>query len=176
MDIDGTAAAGMLDSLTAGQVAVLALVVRHMTSKQIARELGIAASTVDQRVKALFAKLGVADRASAARRLIELNEICGRTIYGSSEIDGAAGGRDSAPRELAAEQSGPVFFPKDSHGLHADGLFQVEHEPGMSRFLEVVDLRFGRLGRVGIVVAMSFALALLALVVTAIGAALSDLV
>ena len=53
--------------LSEGQIAVLQLVSAYMSSKEIARQLGISHNTVDQRIKRIQAILGVRTRAEAAR-------------------------------------------------------------------------------------------------------------
>jgi hypothetical protein len=55
---------------------VLRLVNRHLSSKEIAAELGISSHTVDQRVRGAIRTLGVARRSEAAR-LIDLYEKAG---------------------------------------------------------------------------------------------------
>ena len=62
---------GRIAKLTKMQRACLRLVARPMTSKEIARELGIASNTVDQHLKAAMATLGVNSRQQAARLLME---------------------------------------------------------------------------------------------------------
>lgn len=58
-----------LDRLTDAQRTCLRMVLMHMSSKDIARELGISPHTVDQRVKAAMQILGVDSRVEAARIL-----------------------------------------------------------------------------------------------------------
>lgn len=60
---------GKLAALTPGQRDCLLLVRQHKTSKQIARELGIAKDTADQRIAAAMRKLGAASRTDAALML-----------------------------------------------------------------------------------------------------------
>lgn len=58
-----------LAKLTEGQRQCLRLVLRHMSSKDIARQLGISPHTVDQRLKLAMKTLGAASRVDAARML-----------------------------------------------------------------------------------------------------------
>ncbi len=58
---------GRVDRLSAGQVEVLLLVDRHLSSKEIAVRLGISSHTVDQRIRGALEKLGVVRRGEAAR-------------------------------------------------------------------------------------------------------------
>jgi DNA-binding CsgD family transcriptional regulator len=53
--------------LSRGQLEVLRLVNRHLSSKEIAAELGISSHTVDQRVRGAIRTLGVTRRSEAAR-------------------------------------------------------------------------------------------------------------
>src|SRR4051812_34554931 len=55
--------------LTEGQRACLRMVLQHMSSKDIARALGISPHTVDQRIKLAMRRLGAASRVEAARIL-----------------------------------------------------------------------------------------------------------
>jgi len=57
---------GRVDQLTESQRRCLRLVMAHMTSKQIARELGMSPHTVDAHLKASLKALGVAGRTEAA--------------------------------------------------------------------------------------------------------------
>lgn len=58
-----------LGKLTEGQKECLRLVYRHMSSKDIARELGISPHSVDARLRSAIRALGVATRTDAALRL-----------------------------------------------------------------------------------------------------------
>src|SRR5690606_4335578 len=53
--------------LTEGQLDCLRLVAQHLSSKEIAVELGISPHTVDQRIRQALQTLGVSRRAHAAR-------------------------------------------------------------------------------------------------------------
>lgn len=57
---------GRVEQLTESQKKCLRLVLAHMTSKQIARELGLSPHTVDAHLKASLKALGVAGRTEAA--------------------------------------------------------------------------------------------------------------
>lgn len=61
--------ADRLAKLTDGQKECLRLVYRHMSSKDIARELGISPHSVDARLRSAIRALGVATRTDAALRL-----------------------------------------------------------------------------------------------------------
>jgi DNA-binding CsgD family transcriptional regulator len=75
--------------LSQGQLDCLRLVDQHLSSKEIANELGISPHTVDQRIRGALQILGVERRAQAAR-MIALN--CGpyqRLIHQSPYIEAA---------------------------------------------------------------------------------------
>ena len=63
--------ADRLARLTEKQRVCLRMVYMHMSSKEIARELGIGADAVDQRLKTAMRTLGVESRVDAARLLAE---------------------------------------------------------------------------------------------------------
>jgi DNA-binding CsgD family transcriptional regulator len=63
--------ANRLARLTEQQRVCLRLVFAHMTSKEIAPQLGIEPGSVDQHIKAAMRTLDVPDRRSAARMLAE---------------------------------------------------------------------------------------------------------
>ncbi len=60
-----------VDRLTKGQADCLRLVAQHLSSKEIALQLGISSHTVDQRIRGALQALGVERRSQAARMLIE---------------------------------------------------------------------------------------------------------
>lgn len=63
--------------LSSGQLEVLRLVNRHLSSKEIAARLGISSHTVDQRVRGAIRALGVTRRSEAARLLHQYDEALG---------------------------------------------------------------------------------------------------
>ncbi|GAA3996803.1 hypothetical protein GCM10022211_02430 [Sphingomonas humi] len=76
--------------LSRGQLEVLCLVNRHLSSKEIAAELGISSHTVDQRVRGAIRTLGVSRRSEAARLIAEheaahagddAGQVPGKTAY-----------------------------------------------------------------------------------------------
>ncbi len=88
-----------IESLTVKQVEVLDMVLRHMSSKEIARVLGISHKSVDRRIDAARVKLGAATRQEAAR-------IFGQHKYG-----------ESFPREAL-----PLTPPEDADPVLAGAL------------------------------------------------------
>jgi len=73
--------------LTAGQLDCLRLVDQHLSSKEIAAELGISSHTVDQRVRQALATLGVERRAQAARLVAQYSGPYQRLIHQSPYIE-----------------------------------------------------------------------------------------
>jgi DNA-binding CsgD family transcriptional regulator len=77
-----------LDRLTEKQRICLRMVFMHRSSKEIARELGIGADAVDQRLKTAMRALGVESRIEAARLLAEHEGATTyqRPVYQSSDV------------------------------------------------------------------------------------------
>ena len=85
-DAPGNAAAenpmaARVAQLTAGQLDCLRLVDQHLSSKEIAGELGISPHTVDQRIRQSLAILGVERRAQAARLVAQYDSSYQRLIH-----------------------------------------------------------------------------------------------
>ena len=79
--------ASAVEGLTRGQLDVLLLVDQHLSSKEIAAELGISPHTVDQRIRQSLQKLGVERRSQAARLVAREHEPYQRLIHQSPHID-----------------------------------------------------------------------------------------
>ena len=75
-----------LSCLSEKQREALDLLIKHMTSKQISRHLGISPHTVDQRIEAAKRKLGASSRSELALRYRELVSVCQRATYEESHI------------------------------------------------------------------------------------------
>lgn len=89
-----------IDRLSQGQLDCLLLVDQHLSSKEIAAELGISSHTVDQRIRLALQTLGVSNRKQAARLVAKDRAPYQRLIHQSphieadedaSQIDGAVG-------------------------------------------------------------------------------------
>ena len=79
--------------LSEGQLDCLRLVDQHLSSKEIAVELGISPHTVDQRIRQSLQILGVSRRSQAARLVAQCCEPYQRLIHQSPYIEpGAAAG------------------------------------------------------------------------------------
>src|SRR6478609_3464351 len=72
--------------LSAGQLDCLRLVDQHLSSKEIAAELGISPHTVDQRVRQSLHVLGVERRSQAARIVAQFGGPYQRLIHQSPHI------------------------------------------------------------------------------------------
>ena len=85
--------------LTDGQLDCLRLVAQHLSSKEIAVELGISPHTVDQRIRQSLQTLGVSRRSQAARIVALCSEPYQRLIYQPPHIE---------PGDSAADEDGAV--------------------------------------------------------------------
>lgn len=97
--------------LTPGQCDCLRLVFRHMTSKDIARTLGVSPHTVDMRLRTAMKTLGVASRIEAARVLIEAEgkpDGYQPLIYQASEL---------ARAPISAIEGAPVSTASFEHAI-----------------------------------------------------------
>lgn len=151
-------AAELLGLLTAKQVEVLDMLVDHQTSKEIARELDLAPNTVDQRITAARIKWGLPNRKALIRQYTELHEICGKTTYGSDQIDANTSSSDSADdAQLSNERLiRPNLKRRVSHNQA-----QNPSRSEASFMLQNSDIRFGRLGRVGLALIFAFVIAVI---------------
>lgn len=70
----------ILDSLTEKQHETLALAARHLTSKQIAKQLGVAPVTIDKRIEAVRARLAYIPRPDLLRLYRDWCDDYGRPI------------------------------------------------------------------------------------------------
>ena len=107
--------------LTTKQCAVLDLLIKHQTSKEISRKLGISPHTVDQRIMLARAKLNVASRsevAQAYRRMVEDQreistfDISEQSIYGLSGVAAIAATGHVVWREEPGPTSAGDHFPE----------------------------------------------------------------
>lgn len=81
--------------LSKAQLDCLLLVDQHLSSKEIAVELGISSHTVDQRVRGALHLLGVDRRSQAARMVAQVHGPYQRLIHQSPHIEG--GGTSGHP-------------------------------------------------------------------------------
>jgi DNA-binding CsgD family transcriptional regulator len=160
--------ADVLCDLTDKQAEVLDLLLQHKTTKQMARELGIAPNTVDARIAAVREKWGTTDRKATARVYAHLLETCEKTPCGFSPLD-----RDLTPdhgllRELPGS---PLFTVADAQTF---GHWPVK--TGNTGILEALDARFGKIGRVMASCALALSLAATVMLTLAIAEAMSKLI
>ena len=76
--------------LSQGQLDALVLVDEHLSSKEIAVELGISPHTVDQRIRGALQILGVERRSQAARMVAKVRGPYQRLIHQPPHIEGGA--------------------------------------------------------------------------------------
>ncbi|MFP5329969.1 MAG: response regulator transcription factor [Alphaproteobacteria bacterium] len=114
--------------LTKGQLDCLRLVAQHLSSKEIAAELGISPHTVDQRIRQALQTLGVGRRSQAARLVAQFDEPYQRLIHQSPHIETPAGPGDFQP----AASNQIRHAGRAGKGWQSSG-FQTEHESGFSR-------------------------------------------
>jgi DNA-binding CsgD family transcriptional regulator len=113
--------------LTPGQLDCLRLVDQHLSSKEIAVELGISPHTVDQRIRIALQTLGVERRAQAARLVARELGPYQRLIHQSPDIPAA-----TDPGQF----DGAVGFQirhADRAGKAGRSGFNTEQRPGFNR-------------------------------------------
>ena len=89
MDKGVAPVASPVSRLSPGQLDCLRLVDQHLSSKEIAVELGISSHTVDQRIRGALQILGVERRSQAARRVSQELGPYQRLIHQSPHIEGS---------------------------------------------------------------------------------------
>jgi DNA-binding CsgD family transcriptional regulator len=117
--------------LSAGQLDCLLLVDQHLSSKEIASELGISPHTVDQRIRQALHILGVERRAQAARIVARHHEPYQRLIHQSPHIEAEAGA--SHPDAAIRLQ----IRHADRAGRALDAGFNTEQRPVERPFLQL---------------------------------------
>lgn len=157
-----------LSRLTLKQREVLDLVLQHQSSKQIAKALGISPYTVDQRIAAARARLGVATRGEVARTYGKLLEVCGETACGYPQVDS---GSISMDQPYQVDEQEAVFSLSDAGAINVPAPWEKSTFPRTS--LEALDTRFGMVGRLGIIVALAALTAMMFLTLVAIAQVLS---
>ena len=148
-----------LSKLSEGQRRCLRLVLAHMSSKDIARDLGISSHTVDQRLKIAMKTLGASSRVEAAQRHAELEQHYQPLVYQSPDIAGTG-----APRRMSASADAPGALADAVAEQRA--VYQVE-EPPHRAFQAPVPIKgrspgdLGALQRIGWIVGIMLAIALI---------------
>ena len=107
--------------LTAGQLDCLRLVDQHLSSKEIAVELGISPHTVDQRIRQALQILGVSRRAQAARIVSQYSAPYQRLIHQPPYIETqAAQGEEGGAVSNQIRHAGRAGEALGSPGFHTE--------------------------------------------------------
>jgi len=107
--------------LTDGQLDCLRLVAQHMSSKEIAAELGISPHTVDQRIRQSLHTLEVPRRSQAARIVSQVAEPYQRLIHQSPYIEPSSpAGNESAAVSNQIRHAGRAGEAWGSAGFHTE--------------------------------------------------------
>jgi DNA-binding CsgD family transcriptional regulator len=93
--------------LTKKQIETLELLVKHKTSKEISRELGISPHTVDQRIESAKRRFGVTSRSQLAQAYLDQKRLCHPLTYEESHIARAPLSIQSIQRDKG---DAPVMF------------------------------------------------------------------
>ena len=123
--------AGRVARLNAGQLDCLLMVNQHLSSKEIANELGISPHTVDQRIRQALHILGVERRTQAARIVARIHGSYQRLIHQSPHIEAAA--EASHPDAAIRLQ----IRHADRAGRALDVGFKTEQRPAERPFLQL---------------------------------------
>lgn len=129
--MDTTRAFAIFESLTPKQHEALSLASCHLTSKQIAQQLGVAPVTIDKRIDAVRAKLGAIPRTSLLRlygewRIHDEQTIADPIILGAEAISVSG---------IAGQPLDPAFAFGDSVTFDARASWEQKIEwrrPGFS--------------------------------------------
>lgn len=105
----------VIDSLTAKQHEALVLAAKHLTSKQIAQELGVAPVTIDKRIETVRARLGHITRSDLLRLYRAWCEAHDRPIDDPIILDDAP----LFPPLREPQQGQPVMMFQDSVAFDA---------------------------------------------------------
>ena len=106
-----------ISKLTEAQRTCLRMVLMHLSSKDIARELGISPHTVDQRLRMAIQTLGVANRFEAARILArhEGHATYQTPVYQSPDVAPALSAGTVNPSDIQGVRQG-------DHGFHGSAV------------------------------------------------------
>lgn len=94
-----------LQKLTEKQREVLDLLIKHKTSKEIARTLSISPYTVDQRISAARKKLGVTSRNKLAQEYRKLTSISEDSVYQFSHVEFPRHLEDDSMQDIAPSKT-----------------------------------------------------------------------
>ncbi|MCJ1962105.1 MULTISPECIES: sigma factor-like helix-turn-helix DNA-binding protein [Novosphingobium] len=176
VEMDEHRARALLDGLTAKQREVLDLLVLHRTTKEIARELGIAPNTVDQRIAGVRDKWGTSNRKETARFYARLCDLCGKTTCDFSRVDEPGADVESLLQDLPDT---PQFVLSDARPMMGfPEWLEEEREPVVTApvGLETLDQKFGRIGRVAAILVLAMVMAMTLATSLAVADALERLI
>jgi DNA-binding CsgD family transcriptional regulator len=122
----GSEIAQRVARLSKGQLDALLLVDQHLSSKEIAVELGISSHTVDQRIRGALQVLGVERRSHAARMVAQVQGPYQRLIHQPPHIEG--GETWDHPGDAVGFQ----IRHADRAGRASDLGVETEQRPGLS--------------------------------------------
>jgi len=125
-DHSDSSLAARVARLSQAQLDALLLVDQHLSSKEIAVELGISPHTVDQRVRGALHVLGVERRSQAARLVAQVHGPYQRLIHQPPHIEG--GGTLGHPRGAVGFQ----IRHADRAGEASDLGVDTEQRPGLT--------------------------------------------
>jgi DNA-binding CsgD family transcriptional regulator len=114
--------------LSPGQLDCLRLVNEHLSSKEIAAQLGISPHTVDQRIRGALQILQVERRAQAARLVAQSSEPYQRLIHQPSHIEA-----DEQPGEETRAVSNQIRHAGRAGEIRGDTGFKTEQRHAFSR-------------------------------------------
>lgn len=163
-----------LDGLTDKQKEVLALVAEGMTSKEIARKLGISESAVNQRIEVIRQRLGGLPRTQIARLYRRMSTVT-FTVPPSNSVTGKSiqlqpdGMGEQHPATEGSEVSTALSQAPSQVGSHPSTLLSAH-------LASALDGPSGRWLRAGLLVAMLFGLAAIAALVVDIASGIDQLI
>lgn len=156
--------------LTDKQVEVLDLLIEHRSTKQIAQILRISPSAVDKRLYGAADRLGENDRRQLARKYAKLKDDCEKHTGGFSHLEFP----QALPHSLDRDAEAPGRFTFNDATTFES--FAPWTQDRRLPFLEKIDSRAGRLGRLAIIVATAALIAMLLLASFAIARTLAGLI
>lgn len=166
--MDHARSAAIFDSLTEKQHEALALAARGMTSKEIARELGISPHSVDKRIDTVRSQLGHMPRTQLARAYRHWDTGYETVTGDPFPLPPVTG--DRAPRASQPEGETLPFHDSLAYGMQED--WEQEH-PWLHRGVKPSDLGVG--ARLMLVFVGAFFIAATFVLVAASSNVLADL-
>lgn len=170
MDSPSVATSRSAPELTERQCEVLELVLEHKSNKEIARELGVSPSAVEQRLAAVRLKLGASRRGDLVRAYQEYRRTYADRTCVPRQVDSGARVEEDRRRE----GTGPVLELADSMPLHdlssETAWSAADRPPREFRMPDSLVVRFA------VIVGFAFVLAVTALVAATVAQSIADIV